>query len=153
MISKSIQHILRFFTCQQSNSLCIIVLYNDGSKAPIRLSGLIEITKLQGLKVLPNTNVRPGMFGLGMVLQEIHLGYSTRFLFREQELYLEPGHGRQLYVRKKPSLVDIWGYANACILLFLFIMQTLKFFTLFIFHYFVIYFYVSFLLACDQCFV
>ena len=46
------------------------------------------------------------------------------------------GHGRHWYVRKKPSGVDIWGYVNACILLFLFIIQTLKFFTLFIFHYF-----------------
>ena len=46
------------------------------------------------------------------------------------------GHGHHWYVRKKPSGVDIWGYVNACILLFLFIIQTLKFFTLFIFHYF-----------------
>ena len=30
-----------------------------------------------------NRNVRPGMFGLGMVLKEIHLAYSTRFLSRE----------------------------------------------------------------------
>ena len=46
------------------------------------------------------------------------------------------GHGRHWYVRKKPSGVDLWDHVNACILLFLFIIQTLKFFTLFIFHYF-----------------
>ena len=45
-------------------------------------------------------------------------------------------HGRHWYVRKKPSGVDIWGYVIGCILLLLFIMQTLKLFTLFIFHYF-----------------
>ena len=37
-------------------------------------------------KVLPNRNVRLGMFGLDMELKEIHLGYSTRFLFREKDL-------------------------------------------------------------------
>ena len=37
-------------------------------------------------KVLPNRNVRLGMFELGMELKEIHLGYSTRFLFREKDL-------------------------------------------------------------------
>ena len=46
------------------------------------------------------------------------------------------GHGRHWYVRKKPLGVDIWGYVKAFILLFLFIMQTLKFFTLFVFDYF-----------------
>ena len=30
-----------------------------------------------------HSKVRPGMSGLGMVLKEIHLAYSTRFLFRE----------------------------------------------------------------------
>ena len=45
------------------------------------------------------------------------------------------GHGRHWYVRKKPSGVDARGSVNAYILLFLCIMQTLKFFTLFIFHY------------------
>ena len=74
------------------------------------------------------------MFGLGMVLKEIHLGYSTRFLFRT--CTWKRGHGRLWYVRKKPSGVNIWGYVNTCILLFLFIIQTLQFFTLFIFHYF-----------------
>ena len=48
------------------------------------------------------------------------------------------GHGRHWYVPKKPSGVHIWGYVNACILLLLFIMQTFKFFTLFIFHYFLL---------------
>ena len=32
-------------------------------------------------KALPNRNDRPGMFGLGIVLKEINLGYSTRFFF------------------------------------------------------------------------
>ena len=77
------------------------------------------------------------MSDLGMVLKEIHLGYSTRFLFGEYDLYLEVwSWWPYWYVRKKPSEVDIWGYVNACILLFLFIIQILKFFTLFIFHYF-----------------
>ena len=51
-------------------------------------------------------------------------------------MYLETCHGRHWWVRKKTLGKDIWGYVNACILLALFIMQTLKFFTLFIFHYF-----------------
>ena len=46
------------------------------------------------------------------------------------------GHGRQSYVGKKPSGVDAWAYVNACIFFFLLFMQTLKFFTLFSFYYF-----------------
>ena len=55
------------------------------------------------------------------------------------------GHGRHWYVRIKPSWVDIWSCVNACILLFLFIIQTVFHC---IFHYFLffIYSYVSFLL-------
>ena len=58
------------------------------------------------------------------------------FSFENRTRTWKHGHGHHWYVRKKPLGVDIWGYVNACILLFLFIIQTLKFFTLFIFHYF-----------------
>ena len=80
MISKLIQHVLSFFTCQQSNSLCIVILYNGGSKAPIRLLGRGRSCLIEKLVWNVWTN---------MVLKEIHLAYSTRFLFREQDLYLE----------------------------------------------------------------
>ena len=143
MISRLIQHVLRFFTCQQSNSLCIIVLYNGGSKAPIRLLGrgrscLIE--KL-GLDVWIN-----------MVLKEIHLAYSTRFFFREQDLYLETWSQSPLICTEKAfgigyiavTLTHVFYY-------FCLLCKPLCFFTFF--SLFFVYLYVSFLLACGWCFV
>ena len=52
-------------------------------------------------KVLPNRNVKPGVFGLGMVLKEIHLAYSTWFLFREYDLYLQTGSWSPLICTEK----------------------------------------------------
>ena len=49
--------------CQQGNSPCIIVLYNGGSKAPIRLSG-------RGRSCLVCT--KTGIFELGIKPKEIH---------------------------------------------------------------------------------
>ena len=143
MISKLTQHVLRFFTCQQSNSLCIIVLYNGGCKAPIRLLGrgrscLIE--KL-GLECLDQY----GLKGDSSCL------FNPVFI---QRIGLVPGNvvivAIDMYGKSLREWI-YWGYVNACILLFLFIMQTFKFFTFF--SLFFVYLYVSFLLACDWCFL
>ena len=52
-------------------------------------------------KVLPNRDVRPRMFGLGMVLKEIYLAYSIRFLITEQDLCLETWSQLQLMCTEK----------------------------------------------------
>ena len=98
------------------------------SKTPIRLSGkgrscLIEMLGL-------------GCLGWVWCYRRFILAIQPGFSLENRTCTWKRGHGRHWYVRKKPSGVDIWGYVNACILLFLFIIQTLKFFTLFIFHYF-----------------
>ena len=144
MISKLIQHILRFFTCQQSNSLCIIVLYNGGSKAPIRLLG-------RGRSCL--INVRPGMLGLGMVLKEIHLAYSTRFLFREQDLYLETWSWSPLICTEKAFGSGYMGLRERMYFIIFVYYANIKVFHFIYFSLTFIYLYVSFLLAYDQCFV
>ena len=144
MISKLIQHILRLFTCQQSNRLCIIVLCNGGSKAPIQLLG-------RGRSCL--INVRPGMFGLGMVLKEIHLAYSTRFLFREQDLYLETWSWSPLICTEKAFGSGYMGLRERMYFIIFVYYPNIKVFHFIYFSSFFIYFYVSFLLACRQCFV
>ena len=65
-------------------------------------------------KVLFSRNVKPGMFGLGMVLKESFLTYSTQFIFLT--IWLEPVNVYMvaIYVQKKPHHggVDIWNYVN-----------------------------------------
>ena len=62
-----------YTSCQQVNSLCIILVYNGGSKAPIRLSrrrsSCLVYTKL-------------GMFGQAQCRRRYILPYSTQFLIR-----------------------------------------------------------------------
>ena len=145
MISKLIQHILRCFTYQQSSSLCIIVLYNGGSKGPTRLSG-------RG-RSLHNRNVRPGKFELGIVLKEIHLGYSTRFLFREQDLYLETWSWSPLICMEKVFGNEYIGLRERMYFIIFVYYAKIKVLHFIQFSLFFVYLYVSFLLACDQCFV
>ena len=65
---------------QRHGSKCIIVLYSDGSKVPIRLSR-------RGKSCLFYT--RPSMFGLDIVRRRYDLAYSTQFLIRRR---LVPGN-------------------------------------------------------------
>ena len=140
MTSNSILHIIRFFTCQQSNSLCIIVLYNGGSKAPIRLSG-------RGRSCLIE------MFGLGMVLKEIHLDYSARFLFREQDLYLEMQSWSPLICTEKAFRSGYMGLRERMYFIIFDYYANMKVFHFIYFSLFFIYLHVSFRLACDQYFL
>ena len=106
---------------------------------------------IQG-KVFPN-NVMPGMFGLGMVLKEIHLGYSTRFLFREQDLYLETWSWSPLICTEKAFGSGYMGLRERMYFIIFVYYPNIKVFHFIYFSLFFIYSYVSFLLACDQCFV
>ena len=66
--------------CQQGNSRCIIVLYNGGSKTPIRLSG-------KGRSCLVYLNL--GRLCEAQCRRRYILAYSTQFLIR---IRLVPGN-------------------------------------------------------------
>ena len=74
-------HIL-FKYASKVRATCIILPYNDGSKAPIRLSG-------RGRSCL--AFVRSGMFGLGIAPKE---KLSTQIRFRNKTCNWKSGYGR-----------------------------------------------------------
>ena len=68
-------------------------------------------------KVLFSRNVKPGIFELGIALKEIHLVYSTQFVFLT--IRLVPGNVVMVATDVcgiKPSHweVDIWSYVKTC---------------------------------------
>ena len=66
--------------CQQGNSPCIIVLYNNGSKAPIRLSGSEGLVQL---------TLNLGCLGQAQCQRRYIIAYSTQFLIK---IRLVPGN-------------------------------------------------------------
>ena len=130
-LSKKIQHILRNFTCQQSNSTCQAITQE---------------------KVLTNRNVGPGMFGLGL-LKEIYLAYSNHFLFKEQGLYLDTWSWPPLLYMEKTFGSLYTGLRGQLCFIIVVYYAVIKVFHLIYFLLFFIYLYVSFLFTYNQCFV
>ena len=60
------------------------------------------------------TDPPPAFYGL----KDICLASSTRFLFRELDLYLETWSWSPLICTKTASGMDVWGYVNPCIFMF-----------------------------------
>ena len=85
---------------------------------------------------MPNRSIRAGTFGLGMVLKEIHLAYSTRFAFRESDLYLVTWPWSSLICTGKVFCSVHMGLRERMYFITFVYLQVLKFFSSFIFHYF-----------------